>query len=168
MNIQGNPEVGIYKRIQESKKKRKKPRTRLRKWSRKKESFFFFLGRFLGRVLVFLFSYFLVFFINSNLWSNMDKSNCRGHLVNKVTPWSYCPKFPFALFEYDRKYINRIQEELIRKLCFLYSSCVVACYLGDPESPFVVPSAFTCHNLQQSRHRQWFTNFEVPSWPVTV
>ena len=49
-------EVGIYKSIQES----KKTRTRPKKWSRKKESFFLF--RFLGRVLVFLFSYFLVFF----------------------------------------------------------------------------------------------------------
>ena len=62
-------------RKQEKKKKRKKTRTRTRKWSRKKESFFFFswssscflscfcfLDRFLSRVLVFLFSYFLVFF----------------------------------------------------------------------------------------------------------
>ena len=60
-------EVGIYK-------ENKKIRTRPRKLSRKKESFFFFvaffaaflfscfLGRFLGQVLVFFFSYFLVFF----------------------------------------------------------------------------------------------------------
>ena len=53
-------------------KENKKTWTRSRKWSRKKESFFFFswstscflscfLGRFLGQVLVFLFSCFLVF-----------------------------------------------------------------------------------------------------------
>ena len=46
-------------------KENKKTRTWQRKWSRKKERFFFFLGRFLGRVLVlflaFLFSCFLTF-----------------------------------------------------------------------------------------------------------
>ena len=77
------PEVGIYKRKQESKKIRtrpsdqenknstkkaiKKTRTRPRKRPRRKK---FFFDHFLGRVLVFLFSYFLTFllsFINSRL-----------------------------------------------------------------------------------------------------
>ena len=72
--------VGLrWEFMKENKKKRKKTRTRPRKWSRKKESFFFFfswslswpsscfLDRFLGRVFVFLFSYFLFSFINSHL-----------------------------------------------------------------------------------------------------
>ena len=77
-------EVGIYKRLQESKKTRTRPRKRSRKQkkqeldqekikkSRKQElnqesdqakrKTFFFLDHFLGQVLVFLSSYFLVFF----------------------------------------------------------------------------------------------------------
>ena len=52
-------DVRIYKRKQES----KKTRTRPRKWSRKKKVFSFFLGRFLGRVLVFFLPYvFLIAF----------------------------------------------------------------------------------------------------------
>ena len=59
--------------IKENKKVREKKRTRPRKCSRRKESFFFFswsfscfLDRFLGRVLFFL--TFLFSFINSHLW----------------------------------------------------------------------------------------------------
>ena len=55
--------MGIYKRKQES----KKTKTRPRKWSRKKERFFFFLGR----VLVFFFC----FFLNSKLSFGFSKIN---------------------------------------------------------------------------------------------
>ena len=59
------PEVGIYKRKQESKMK-KQENKKIRKQEHDQESGqekkFFFLDRFLGRVLVFLFSYFLVIF----------------------------------------------------------------------------------------------------------
>ena len=71
MNCNGWSEVGIYKRKQESKKTRNQETKKVIK--RNKQVFFFFLGLFLGRVLVFLiaflveflfilFSYFLVFF----------------------------------------------------------------------------------------------------------
>ena len=74
-SMASTPEVGIYKRKQEikqqeldqesdqeNKETRKKARTRPRKRPRKKEKTFFFLDHFLGRVIVFLFSYFLVLF----------------------------------------------------------------------------------------------------------
>ena len=49
---QALPEVGIYKRKQESKKTRKQELER-ESDQEKKKVFSFFLGRFLGRVLVF-------------------------------------------------------------------------------------------------------------------
>ena len=51
-----NTEVGIYKRKQESKKTRKQELDQESDQEKNKVLFYFFLGRFLGRVLVFLFS----------------------------------------------------------------------------------------------------------------
>ena len=60
--------MGIYKRKQESKKTRKHAFDQ-ESDQEKKEKLSFFLVHFLGRVLVFLFS-----FINSHLWSALSVS----------------------------------------------------------------------------------------------
>ena len=59
LNNATRPEVGIYKRKQESKKTRKQELDQ-ESDQEKKEVFSFFLGCFLGRALVFLLSCFLL------------------------------------------------------------------------------------------------------------
>ena len=84
-------------------KENKKTRTRPRKWSRKKIVFSFFLGRFLGRVLVVLFSWslfgrvlvflfaflveFLFSFINSHLRSTCSQSSSQVSVRNRSLGW---------------------------------------------------------------------------------
>ena len=66
--------VGIYERIQESKKTRKQDKKKENKNSTKKKKIFF-LDHFLCRVLIILFSCFLTFlftFINSHLWTPLS------------------------------------------------------------------------------------------------
>ena len=66
--------LGIYKRKQESKKTRKRKKTRT------------FLDRFFGRVLVFSFSYFLVFFYKfPSLYCKRWVLNLNPHKPNKGT-----------------------------------------------------------------------------------
>ena len=83
-------EAGIYKSKQENKKKTK---TQPRKRSRKRESFFFFLGRFLGRESVFfLFSLFS--------WSLSWSSSCFLIFFNFLV---FFYKFPSLIYFFWKK-----------------------------------------------------------------
>ena len=100
------PEVGIYKRKQESKKTRKQE---LDQESDQEEKLIFFLitflveflfscflDRFLGRVLVFLLSYFLVFFYKfpTQILTRFREQN--GLTTSSLTSKSVCPDTPAA------------------------------------------------------------------------
>ena len=80
--------MGIYKRKQESKKTRKKEldqdsdQENKETTKKKRKNFPFFLDHFLGRVLVFVFSYFLRLFATINVKYEIHKTGSHDKQFN--------------------------------------------------------------------------------------
>ena len=95
-------------RKQENKKKRKKTWTRPRKWSRKKESFFFFLGRDLVYFFSWPLSFFFLFFFFAFLVESVF-----SFFFSLSLSWSKA-SFLVFFYKFPPLAINRINIDWLR------------------------------------------------------